>query len=149
MMNLKEFDAKRVRVTDIWGDTFEGICEYLGSEYCLHEFGTDEDCLQIVNFLIYRSQIKNIDAIVAYTSPYGKIEEMNFTDGADTVEDALFCGEDEHTLRMLCCISARLTPETPEYDEIIRILHRLIQYSDSEEIKESARSIIEKTEQTD
>ena len=48
-MKLKKYDNKCVRILDIFGNEYEGNCVYNDREYNYHEFGRDEECLQILN----------------------------------------------------------------------------------------------------
>ena len=114
-MGLKKYDGKRVRITDPDGEKFEGIAEYLDEEYCMHEFGREEQCLQIVNFLFFVGDIGLIESLEesGYSEPYGTIELQNLRDGFDSVYDELFCEEDEHVCRMLECLKD-LQPDISE-----------------------------------
>ena len=42
-----------MRLTDVEGNVFEGIAEYNSADYCEHEYGREQACLQIVNFCNY------------------------------------------------------------------------------------------------
>lgn len=70
MMKLSNYQDKYVRATDIYGKTHTGIADYFPSEYCLHEYGEEEDCLVIGGFLVYASQFASIEKIV----PHGTAE---------------------------------------------------------------------------
>ncbi len=62
-MKLSRFDGKTVRLKTVYGETFEGEAEYDSSDYCFHEFGEEEDALEIDNWLFYNSQIAEIRII--------------------------------------------------------------------------------------
>ncbi len=62
-MDLSRYDAKYVQLQDIYGSVFIGVANYDSSDYCFHEFGVEEDGIQIEDFLIYRSQIRSIEEI--------------------------------------------------------------------------------------
>ena len=110
-MNLKPYDGKRVRIFEKNGECFEGICDYCGKEYCMHEFGQEEECLQIANFLFLKNNIRSVEVIESYQDPFGSLEKLNFQDGVDSIADELFCEEEEHILRMLKCLTYSLTPD--------------------------------------
>ena len=143
-MNLKKYDGKRIRLKDTEGEVYEGVCEYLSPSYCMHEFGREEECLEAGCCLFFRNQIKKIEIIDLYSAPYGKLEEMNFGDGAVMIEEVLYSEEDESILRMLCLIDERLTKDNPDYDEIMRLIKDLLTMSENEEIKNYAARLIEK-----
>ncbi len=60
---LQQMDGRWVRITDIDGLAFEGLCEREGAEYCFHEYGRDEDALKIDNWLFYRSDILKVEIV--------------------------------------------------------------------------------------
>lgn len=62
-MNLSDFDGKMVRVTDSDGRIFTGVGETLSSDYCFHEFGRDEEGIQLCNYVFYASGIRNIEPL--------------------------------------------------------------------------------------
>ena len=82
-MNLHDYDDRCVRIIDNNSDIFDGICSYNNAEYDEHEFGRNEESLQICNFLFYKSDIKEIQSLEnndgpygKFLAPYGKLEEM-------------------------------------------------------------------------
>ncbi len=62
-MDLYDYHEKHVRIVTRFGDTLTGVADYFPSEYCLHEYGEDEDCVIIGDVLIYRSSIASIEEI--------------------------------------------------------------------------------------
>ena len=48
---------------DIYGGIHTGIADYYSADYCLHEYGEDEDGVIIEEFLVYASQIDSIEEI--------------------------------------------------------------------------------------
>ena len=62
-MNLKKYDGKTVRLTTRDGEIFDGECGFSSAEYCLHEYGREEDALEIDSFLFFKSQIQKIEEI--------------------------------------------------------------------------------------
>ena len=88
-MNLKKYDNKYVRITDIEDNSYDGLCSYNDKEYNEHEYGKDEDSLQILNIVFYKSFIKNIEIIDNFNSnEYGPLEELIIESGVDFIEDA-------------------------------------------------------------
>ncbi len=60
MIDLSNYDGKMVRVTDVSGHTFTGIAEEQSNDYCLHEYGRDEEAVEICSYTIYASDIQEI-----------------------------------------------------------------------------------------
>ncbi|MBR3538822.1 MAG: DUF1653 domain-containing protein [Eubacterium sp.] len=60
------YDQKLIRLTDDQGNTFSGVADVLPAEYCLHEYGREEEAISLGDFLIYRSQIKKVDILPTY-----------------------------------------------------------------------------------
>ena len=60
MIDLSNYDGKMVRVTDVSGRIFTGIAEEQSNDYCLHEYGRDEEAVEICNYTIYASDIQEI-----------------------------------------------------------------------------------------
>jgi len=65
-MELSEYDRKHVRVKDIYGNEFAGVCSFYSSDYCFHEYGEDEEGINIDGYLIYASQVASIEKIVVH-----------------------------------------------------------------------------------
>lgn len=42
------------------------MADALPAEYCLHEYGREEEAISLGDFLIYRSQIKKVDILPTY-----------------------------------------------------------------------------------
>jgi hypothetical protein len=42
------------------------VADVLPAEYCLHEYGREEEAISLGDFLIYRSQIKKVDILPTY-----------------------------------------------------------------------------------
>lgn len=142
-MDLKLFDNMRVRITCKDGEVYEGICNYYHAEYCEIEFGRDEECLEIINFLFYKSDIKNIEIIEQYSEPYGKIEEYYALEGIDCLDDVWYSDENEHTLRMLRCLEDKLNDKDYPYrNEVYEALKKLTEYTDDEKIKAKAEKLL-------
>lgn len=144
MMNLRKYDGRLVSITDTCGEIFEGTAEYLVRDYCMHEFGRDEDSLQIANILFFKDDIKRIKKIDSFSSPYGRAEIVNFEDGADVIDDILSGDNDEFRVRLIRCIEDRLTKQNPDYNAIMSIVHSLAAGAENGEIKAVALRIEQK-----
>lgn len=103
-MRLEDYDGKRVSIETVSGKTFEGVCTNYGDEYCFYEYGRNEDCLYMYNFLFFGDEIKRIAVIDRYEKPFGLIEELTLQEGADFVADALEDGDTEFVKRLLACL---------------------------------------------
>ena len=62
-MELSSYDSKHVRVKDKVGGVFVGVAAYHDAEYCLAEYGTEENAVKIGEDLIYESEIASIEEI--------------------------------------------------------------------------------------
>ncbi len=60
MNELNTYDGRMVQVTDSNGRRFTGVAETHSAEYCLHEYGREEDALGICGYLIYASDAMEI-----------------------------------------------------------------------------------------
>ena len=58
--SLFRFDGKIVRVTMKDGLIFQGRCMANSAEYTLHEFGVEEQSLEIDDYLLYRRDMKTV-----------------------------------------------------------------------------------------
>lgn len=103
-MSLREYDNKCVRITDIDDNVFEGNCVFNDKEYNEHEYGRNEESLQILNIIFYESYIKNIEVLKELkNNEYGMLEELIVNSDIDFIEDALeMCNEVEKERLMLC-----------------------------------------------
>jgi hypothetical protein len=153
-MNLHDYDGKCVRIIDKNGDVFDGICSYNNSEYDKHEFGCNEESLEICNFVFYKSDIEEIQSLEKHKGPYGKfldpygrLEEMIVEDGIDSIIDIFESEENEHIYRLLNCLDKYLDPYYGYgfscRDETIKALRKLINETNDINIKEEANRLVE------
>ena len=63
MKKLSYYNNTTVRVTCRSGDVFTGGCEWLPAEYVLHEYGWEEESLQIGDTVIYASEILTVELL--------------------------------------------------------------------------------------
>lgn len=151
-MDLDKYDGKLLRLTTVDGEVFEGIGVYFCRSYCEHEYGRQEDCLQIVNWLFFPCDISSIEDLEeksgpygGFSAPWGLIEEQNVREGVDTIQDVLESEEPVNVRRMLACLDRFLDPREglPFRDEVIALLRHHKQYL-SEEARREAEMLIEK-----
>ena len=154
-MDMKQYDGKCVRIINISGDVFDGICCYNDEEYNDHEYGRCEEGLKIENFLFYKSDIREIHSLEEHSGPYGRfhdpygtLEIMTVEDGFDSIDDILFSEENEHVLRLLNCLDRYLDPsygyELSCRKEVLEALDKLIRVNESEEVQEKAGKLLKK-----
>ncbi len=60
---LSAFDGKTVRIDTLFGETFDGECEFHSADYCEHEFGKNLPALAIDNWLFFADQIAAVNEI--------------------------------------------------------------------------------------
>jgi len=104
LMNLKKYDNKCIRIIDTDDNIFEGNCIFNSREYNEHEYGMNEDSLQILNISFYKSYIKSIEIIKELKKDeYTMLEELIVDSDKDFLDDALdMCNEIEKERLMLC-----------------------------------------------
>lgn len=61
-MRLKQYDGQCVRIDCVDGNVYDGICSYNDKEYDEQEYGRPEECLVMVNFLFFKSDIVAIES---------------------------------------------------------------------------------------
>ena len=143
LLNIGNYDGKRVRITEANGEVFEGVAAYYNKDYCEHEYGRREPCLQIANFTFFRSDVKAVETLRGqYAAPYGRIEELNFQDGIDSIEDELFCEEDESVCRMLSCIEAHVVLQKEPCPGISELLKKLMETELTEKTRLKAEKLL-------
>ena len=145
-MNLSKYDNKCIQLTDFKDDIYEGYCRHNSKDYTYHEFGVEEESVQITCVLFYKSQIKKIKSLEnnrglygKFTSKYGKLEEVIVEGGADLVEEILDSEEEEHLLRTIKYFNEVWLPKNRENEEtkkIIDLLKKYDKYIDNQEVKE-------------
>ena len=158
-MRLKQYDGQCVRIDCVDGNVYDGICSYNDKEYNEQEYGRPEECLVMVNFLFFKSDIIAIESLENHSGPYGKfldpfgkLEEMNVQDGLNSILDFLDCEEPEHILRMLRCLDYYFDPQNhSEFtcrDEVYNALLKLEDVTDDESIKAETRRVLDKWKPT-
>lgn len=64
MMNLSDYEGRKVKVFLKDGSTFEGFAVHNPREYCYCEFGIDAECLQICDYLIRDEEIERVEFLM-------------------------------------------------------------------------------------
>lgn len=59
-------EQKLIRLKDDQGNTFTGVADTFPAEYGMHEFGTEEEGIQLGEYLIFRSQIAKVEILPTY-----------------------------------------------------------------------------------
>ena len=67
-MNLLKLDDQYVRITTKQGEIFDGVCDWSGAEYCMHEIGREEEALAIDHWMFFKSEIETVEAIPETTA---------------------------------------------------------------------------------
>ena len=139
-IDLKLYDNKLVKLND--GDrVYEGICSYYCEEYNYHEYGVEEESLQLGSIIFYKSSIKKIELIDNYTSKYGSLEELTIESGIDLIDEVFESENNDHIYRLLLCIKDKFDTFY-EKDELIKLLENLIKYNKDDKIIKVAKSIL-------
>ena len=77
-MNLfTKYEQKLIRLTDSQGNEFTGVADTFPAEYGMHEFGREEDGIQLGEYTIFESDISRVDILPTYdeavkTIPLGR-----------------------------------------------------------------------------
>ena len=148
-MNLKKYDKKYAKITTIFNEIYEGYCEYNSEEYNFHEFGTEEEGLQIANTLFYKSIIKKIESLENHQGPYGhftekygRIEKEIVEDGIDTISDIFISEEIEHIYRILIYLEEHINNDKTFQKELIKSLNEVLKYHTEEKIIKETKKLL-------
>lgn len=95
-MKLRCYDNKLVCINDV----YEGYATYNSKDYNFHEYGRNEDGLEIFNFLFFRSDIKSIKPLKDFSKPYSKIEEL-IAEDQESIEEAFDSEEEVYINRLI------------------------------------------------
>ena len=131
-MNLKRYDNKYIRLVDGLGDIYEGVARHDSRDYNFHEYGKDEESIQMSHTIFFKSFIKKIDIIDSFSDKYGLLEESLIESGIDMVDEVLTSEEDISITRLLFCIEDRINIlSKDEKDELVKILDVFIKNNDN------------------
>ena len=62
-MELSQFDGQIIRLMDDDGNTFTGIASVFPPDYGLHEYGREEACAQIGDYMIFVSDVRSVELL--------------------------------------------------------------------------------------
>ena len=131
-MNLIKYDNKCIRLVDGLGNVYEGIARYDSMDYNFHEYGKDEESIQMSHTIFFKFVIKKIEIIDSFSDKYGLLEESLLESGMDMVDEVLTSEEDISITRLLFCIEDRINILSKnEKDELVKILDVFIKYNDN------------------
>ena len=131
-MDLSKYDDKLVRIEDGLGDIYEGVARHDSRDYNFHEYGKDEESIQMSHTIFFKSFIKKIDIIDSFSDKYGLLEESLIESGIDMVDEVLTSEEDISITRLLFCIEDRINIlSKDEKDELVKILDVFIKNNDN------------------
>lgn len=71
------------------------------------------------------------------------IEELNYRDGIDSIEEELFCEEDESVYRMLRCLEEHIVRNGEQCPGLSELLQKLLQTELSEQTRKKAAALTE------
>ena len=140
-MNLKRYDNKCIRLVDGLGDIFEGVARYDSRDYNFHEYGKDEESIQMSNTIFFKSFIRKIDIIDSFSDKYGLLEESLIESGMDMVDEVLTSEDDISINRLLLCLEDKIKSlSKSDRDELVKILDVFIKYNNNENnVKEAIK----------
>ena len=143
-MNLKQFDGKRVRLTDVRGEVFEGVCTHSSLDWNEHIFGRREEGVELGTVSFFRSDIRRLESLEgrAYSGPWGALEALTVSDGADAVLDALEDAAPEPQLRLLRCLADRGAAEVLGDPELQAVLRDLAEQGQGEALRRAAKRLL-------
>ena len=131
-MDLRKYDDQLVRIEDGLGDIYEGVARHDSRDYNFHEYGKDEESIQMSHTIFFKSFIKKIDIIDSFSDKYGLLEESLIESGIDMVDEVLTSEEDISITRLLFCIEDRINILSKnEKDELVKILDVFIKNNDN------------------
>lgn len=145
-MKLKNYDNKLVRITTIDDNVYEGNCYHNSKDYDYHEFGVDEESLQIVCFIFYKSDIKKVELIDDFSDKYGLLEKESFESGIDIIEEVFESEEDEHKYRLLLYIEDHIDELKSYKNEMIKQLKTMIKYNYCEKVIKESKKLLKEIE---
>ena len=140
-MNLKRYDNKCIRLVDGLGDIYEGVARHDSSDYNFHEYGKDEESIQMSNTIFFKSFIRKIDIIDSFSDKYGLLEESLIESGMDMIDEVLTSEDDISINRLLLCLEDKIKSlSKSDRDELMNILDTFIKYNNNENnVKEAIK----------
>ncbi len=122
MMNLSDYEKKKIKVFLHDGSTFEGFGVHNSSEYCFIEFGIDAECLQICDYLIREEEIERVEILERSPSVRSTEEEKamifsvrrSFSEHLDRWEDNELPDKYDHN-----CFEYSAQPTREEFERAL------------------------------
>lgn len=150
-MKLNKYDNKCVKIITYDDEEFEGICIHNSNEYDEHEFGRNEESLQIENMLFYKSDIREIYSLEnnngpygMFTDKYGDLEKETVEAGIDFIEDVLESEEEKHVYRLLEYLIDHSNLVIEYKPALIPILKDLNKRTTNKKIKKKTKELMDK-----
>lgn len=157
-MDLRDFDNKCVRITDVSGDVYEGIASYFDREYVFHEYGCDQEALCLTPIMFYKNDISSVINLEDtngpfghYSEKYGLLERTCLDGGTDLIGEIFDLDDDDSILRMLLCINDsfqsltdRAVPEPIYLGELENMLDTLVKYNKDDRVVNEAKNLLER-----
>ena len=138
-MKLSKLDNKKVKLVDIENIVFEGLATYDSREYNYHEYGRDEECLQILNYLFFEDIIKKVTILEnGFTDDYGLLEKEIISEDIDWIIDATDYEDNDHICRIIRCLKAS---RKKNKNEMLSKLKEHLKYNNDEEVLKELNSI--------
>lgn len=140
-MNLIKYDNRFIRLVDGLGNIYEGVARYDSRDYNLHEYGKEEESIQMSHTIFFKSFIKKIEIIDSFSDKYGLLEESIIDLGMDMVDEVLTSEEDVSINRLLLCLEDKIkTLSKNDIDELLKLLDVFIKYNNNENnVKEAIK----------
>ena len=140
-MDLKRYDNKCIRLVDGLGDIYEGVARHDSRDYNFHEYGKDEESIQMSHTIFFNSFINKIDIIDSFSDKYGLLEESLIESGMDMVDVVLTSEDDISINRLLSCLEDKINSfSKSDKDELKNILDTFIKYNDyGDNVKEAIK----------
>ena len=146
-MKLSKFDNKCIRLEDIFGDVYEGVCSYNNRDYNMHEYGKDEECLQMSHIIFFKSLIKNVSSLENVSGPYGnfsskygKLEEVVIDSDLDLVDEVFDSEDDISIIRLIYCLEDKID-SIEDKNKLLNLVNNLIKYNKNTEILDEANKL--------
>ena len=66
MTLFSKYEGKVIRLTDDQGNTFTDVADTFPAEYGMHEYGKEEEGIRLGDYVIFRSQIKDVKILPTF-----------------------------------------------------------------------------------
>lgn len=72
------YEQKLIRLTDDQGNTFTGVADTFPAEYGLHEFGREEEGVQLGEYVVFKSEIRKVEFLPTYEAAVAAIPPVRY-----------------------------------------------------------------------